>query len=154
MGGCCCPRYSNWLCTRKARLDLAPEIGARTHRDNKGGYWCFPLVSLQFSFAVLLESRAVPWWARETSGSRGAPSSHRWILSLQPCSHHSTGSSSPHLESICRGCHSGGPRNFQLQPFPQYGYLWPPLVSVQCQHILKETFKWFSKNASSNVCEP
>lgn len=98
----------------------------------------------QLSFAVLLESRVVPWWAQEMSGSRGAPSSHRWILSLQPCSHHSTGSSSPHSESICRDCHSGGPRNFQLQPLPQYGCPWPPLVSVQCQHILKET-KWFSK---------
>lgn len=94
--------------------------------------------SNSLSFPVLLESRAVRWWAQETSGSPGALSSHRWILSPLPCSHHSTGSSSPRSESICWGCRSGEPRNFQLQPLPGCRYPWPPRESVQCQRILKK----------------
>lgn len=89
-----------------------------------------------------LESRAALWWAQETSGSPGAPSFHRWILSLLPCSHHSTGLSSPRSKSIYWGCHCVGPRNFQLQPLPRYGYPWLPLVSNQCQHNLKERRTW------------
>lgn len=90
-----------------------------------------------FNLLVLLESTGVPWWALGMSGSPVVPSSRRWRLPRPPCSHHSTGWSSPRSESIYWGCHFGAPRNSQLRPPPQCGCPRLPLGSVQCQRSLR-----------------
>lgn len=166
--GCRCPpRHFDWSCTRTAHLGWSPEKEAVTSRpagsQNTGGFfslieysvinaWFYIVLltklypdsykkrtdNMHVKMWILLVSTVVPWWAQETSGSPGVPSSHRWILSQLPCTLHSTGSSIPRSGSICWGCRYGVPRNSQLQPPPQCGCPRLPLGSAQCRRSLND----------------